>query len=68
MGASQPIRGLLEIEALTCRKAQREQEERKMAEETKNIITEEETVAAGYPCSGSAGEDTPDVAEVEVIE
>lgn len=39
-----------------------------MAEETKNIITEEETVAAGYPCSGSAGEDTPDVAPVEEVQ
>lgn len=37
-----------------------------MADE--KTITEQETIDAGYPCSGSTGEDTPDVAEVEVIE
>lgn len=39
-----------------------------MADETKKTITEEETIEAGYPCSGSSGEATPDVAPIEEIE
>lgn len=30
------------------------------------ILSEEQTVKDGYPCSGSTGEETPDVAEVIV--
>lgn len=30
-------------------------------------LTQEETELTGYPCSDSAGEGTPDVAEVEEV-
>lgn len=33
----------------------------------KVYLTQEATEIAGYPCSDSAGEDMPDVAEVEVL-
>lgn len=37
-----------------------------MADE--KTLTQEETELAGFPCSDSKGEETPDVAEVEVIQ
>lgn len=36
-------------------------------EEKEVTLTQEETELAGYPCSDSAGEGTPDVAEVEEV-
>lgn len=36
-------------------------------EEKEVTLTQEDTELAGFPCSDSAGEETPDVAEVEEV-
>ena len=36
-------------------------------EEKDKQLTQEETEARGFPCSDSAGEETPDVAPVEEV-
>lgn len=38
-----------------------------MADNEEKTLTQEETELAGFPCSDSAGEDTPDVAPIEEV-
>lgn len=37
-------------------------------DEVNVVLTEADTIEAGFPCSDSAGSDIPDVAEIEVID